>query len=97
MLYADPTIDPQRHNSQIYVGVVFPQGVDDIRVLPLPQSKGANVGHGIGVKNHYLGTPYIYYVGMAWSDYDVRSMEEWHCRTEHFWRVLREPLNINLF
>lgn len=97
MYYADPTIDPQRHNSQIYVATVFPQGVDNVCKRMLPQPVGANAGHALGIVNAYQGTPYIYYMGMGWSDYDVRSKEEWALRVGHFRKQLAQPLSINLF
>ena len=40
----------------------------------------------------YMGQPYTYYAGMAWSDFDVRSSEEWHLRVTRFLRTLAAPL-----
>jgi len=90
--YADPTIDPQRHNSQIYVATLFPDGVDKTRRLMFDQPIGANAGHALGVVECYMGQPYTYYAGMAWSDFDVRSSEEWHLRVTQFLRTLAAPL-----
>ena len=90
--YADPTIDPQRHNSQIYVAMVFPNGVDQTCKQLFPQPKGANAGHALGVVKSYRGQPYTYYMGMAWSDYDVRSYDEWAVRVRHFQNSILSPL-----
>ena len=92
--YADPTIDPQRHNSQIYVGAVFPQGVDTTCRQLFPQPVGANAGHVLGVVNNYRGQPYTYYFGMGWSDLDVRSYEEWALRVSHFLQQINHPLTV---
>lgn len=78
--YADPTIDPERYNSQIYVALLFPDKVDVICTKPFTTPVGANYGHGLGILAGYTGYPYTYYIGMAWSDLDVRSHAEWHER-----------------
>ncbi|MBQ7414690.1 MAG: DUF4861 family protein [Prevotella sp.] len=92
--YADPTVDPQRHNSQIYVAAIFPEGVDETCKLMFDQPIGANAGHALGVVRDYVGQPYTYYAGMGWSDFDVRSQEEWNCRVSYFMRALSAPLHI---
>jgi hypothetical protein len=95
-LYADPTIDPQRHNSQIYVAMVFPDGIDRVcnQMFTLPM--GANAGHALGIVEHYDGHPYTYYIGMAWSDFDVRSLEEWRLRTEQTIKILQRSCVIKM-
>jgi hypothetical protein len=96
VLYADPTIDPQRHNSQIYVAMVFPDGIDRVcnQMFTLPM--GANAGHALGIVEHYDGHPYTYYIGMAWSDFDVRSLEEWQLRTEQTIKKLQRSCIIKM-
>ena len=84
LLYADPTIDPERHNSQIYVGLIFPNGIDTVCTQTFPKAVGKNAGHGLGIRNNYKGEPYTYYIGMAWSDFDVRSFGEWQLRCSDF-------------
>lgn len=90
--YADPTIDPERHNSQIYVGLVFPGKVDAITMQPFSKPVGINHGHGLGIVKDYTGEPYTYYIGMAWSDFDVRSQSEWQLRIDQFIATLQEPI-----
>lgn len=92
--YADPTIEPERHNSQIYVATVFPEGCDKTCKVMFRQPLGANVGHALGVVNNYQGQPYTYYIGMAWSDFDVRSQGEWALRITQFQNALSHPLQI---
>ena len=89
--YADPTIDPERHNSQIYVALLFPEKVDVICTKPFPEPVGINVGHGLGIVAGYTGQPYTYYIGMAWSDFDVRSQQEWQLRIDHFVKACQSP------
>jgi len=92
VLYADPTIDPQRHNSQIYVAMVFPDGIDRACNQMFTVHVGANAGHALGIVDDYDGRPYTYYIGMAWSDLDVRSLEEWQLRTEQLCKSLGQRL-----
>ena len=90
--YADPTIDPERHNSQIYVALLFPQKPDVICMKPFKEPVGANYGHGLGIVSGYMGQPYTYYIGMAWSDFDVRSQAEWQLRISQFKDGMARPL-----
>jgi hypothetical protein len=92
VLYADPTEAPDRHNSQVFVGSLFHNGVDRTRVL---KSDGG-VSHAIRVVDGYDGHPYTYYFGAAWSLYDVRSIEEWQLRATQFLQALEEPLSVTL-
>ena len=90
--YADPTVDASRHNSQIYVGIVFPDKVDVVCTRPFPEPIGINYGHVLGIVAGYTGYKYTYYIGMAWSDFDVRSWQEWHVRVEQFLNARQLPL-----
>lgn len=90
--YADPTIDPERYNSQIYVSLVFPQKADVVCTRPFPQPIGTSSGHALGVIAGYTGQPYTYYIGMAWSDLDVRSFAEWQLRISQFRNGMAAPL-----
>lgn len=94
--YADPTGDVQRHNCQIYVATVFPNGVDETRFMPFPAPVKGNVGHAVGIVNNYTGKPYTYYFGAAWSEYDVRSQAEWQLRIDALRHALRQPLTVTI-
>jgi hypothetical protein len=90
VLYADPTDNPKVHQSQIYVGTLFPDGVDETLML-----KG-ELNHGLGLVHNYLGKPYTYYFGSAWSGYDVRTMAQWQLTTNEFLQNLTNPLIIRI-
>lgn len=86
VLYADPTDNPDVHQSQIFVGVLFPNGVDETIVL-----KGAQ-NHGIGILRSYRGEPYTYYFGSAWSFYDVQTMAHWQLLAdEYLTKIEQQP------
>ena len=88
VLYADPTDNPKVHQSQIYVGTLFPEGVDDTLML-----KG-EVNHGLGIVHQYQGQPYSYYFGSAWSGYDVRTMAQWQLVANEYLQNLAHPLKV---
>ena len=92
-LYADPTDNPTKHNFQIYVGVIFPEGIDYTRFLSTDQDiQNGNPGHLVGVKENTLGQPFTYYFGSAWSKNDVRTLDEWKLRSEQTLDALHSPL-----
>lgn len=90
VLYADPTDNPKVHQSQIYVGTLFPKGVDKTLVLE------GELNHGIGMTFDYCGEPYTYYFGSAWSGYDVHTMAQWQLTAEEYLQNLTNPLMIRI-
>ncbi len=96
VLYADPTDNPQGQQFQIYVGVLFPEGVKETRqLLDNPHANGI-VGHAVGITDYQPGARYTYYFGSAWSKNDVRNFVEWHLRAEDTLHALRNPLQVSL-
>lgn len=90
ILYADPTENPDAHQSQIYVGTLFPNGIDEVSVLKDKQQ------HAIGTLRSYQGEPYTYYFGAAWSAYDVRTMAQWHLLADNYLHCFRHPLTVSM-
>ena len=90
VLYADPTDNPQVHQSQIYVGTLFPNGVDETLI-----QKG-ELNHGLGLVHNYLGQSYTYYFGSAWSGYDVCTMAQWQLTANEYLQNLGKPLEVTL-
>lgn len=86
VLYADPTDNPKVHQSQIYVGALFPNGVDETIRLNGQKS------HGLGMIHQYGGKPYTYYFGSAWSSYDVKTFAEWQLLAENYLHNIKNPL-----
>ena len=86
VLYADPTDNPKVNQSQIFVGALFPNGVDETTKL------NSNKSHALGIVRKYGGTPYTYYFGSAWSCYDVRTMAEWELLANDYLNNIKNPL-----
>lgn len=96
-LYADPTDNPKKQNFQIFVGLLFPDGIDYTRYLYTEQDRqNGNAGHVIGVKSYTPGTRFTYYFGSAWSKNDVRTMDEWKLRSEQALDALQAPMKVML-
>ncbi len=88
VLYADPTDNPKVHQSQIFVGTLFPSSVDETVTL-----KG-KPDHALGLVRNYTGTPYTYYFGSAWSGYDIRSMAQWQLAAYEYLQQLTNPITV---
>lgn len=94
VLYADPTDNPNAQNFQIYVGVVFPNGVDSTKPLLLKEPANGIAGHAVGIVSYQPGTKYTYYFGSAWSKNDVRTMNEWKLRSSEYLDALHTPMKV---
>lgn len=88
VLYADPTDNPSVHQSQIFVGTLFPQAVDETT------EQEGNPAHALGLVHQYHGQPYTYYFGSAWSNYDVPTMTHWRLLAEERLSALSQPLTV---
>ena len=90
VLYADPTDRPQLHQSQIFVGTLFPNGIHETIL-----HKG-ELNHGLGLLHHYSGRPYTYYFGSAWSRYDVRTLPQWQLLADDYLQRLSHPIQVSI-
>lgn len=94
--YADPTENPSKHNFQIFVAALFPNGVETTRRIMAAEPNNNYAGHAVGVTVLTAGEHYIYYFGSAWSKNDVRTFPEWNLRIEEFMKALHRPLIITV-
>lgn len=94
VLYADPTDNPAKQNFQIYVGALFPEGVNQTKQLMNKEVLNGNSGHALGITTYKPGEKYTYYFGSAWSKNDVRTFNEWKLRAEEFMNALKSPLKV---
>ncbi len=95
--YADPTDNIEVNNSQVFVGVLFPHGVDNTYYQLFDKKHDGATGHALGLKRALKNNEkYSYYFGAAWSKYDVRSYSEWQLRIQEYLSALKTPLQITL-
>lgn len=96
VLYADPTDNPQGQNFQIYVGALFPEGVNETKKIMNAEVVNGNAGHAVGITTLQPGQHYTYYFGSAWSKNDVRTFNEWQLRSQESLKAIKQPLQVEL-
>lgn len=96
VLYADPTDNPAKQNFQIYVGVLFPNGVKATKKMMYDNPVNGNAGHGVGLITYQPNEKYTYYFGSAWSKNDVRTFNEWNLRSKEYLKALHSPLKVTV-
>ena len=95
--YADPTDNVEVNNSQVFVGVLFPEGIDHTYYQLFDKKHDGATGHALGLKRGLKnGEKYSYYFGAAWSKYDVRSYAEWQIRIKDYLDALKNPLQVEI-
>ena len=95
--YADPTDNVEVNNSQVYVGVLFPEGIDHTYYQLFDKKHDGATGHALGLKRGLKNQEkYSYYFGAAWSKYDVRSYAEWQIRIKDYLDALKNPLKVEI-
>ena len=95
--YADPTDNVEVNNSQVYVGVLFPEGIDHTYYQLFDKKHDGATGHALGLKRGLKNQEkYSYYFGAAWSKYDVRSYAEWQIRIKDYLDALKDPLQVEV-
>ena len=95
--YADPTDNVEVNNSQVFVGVLFPEGIDHTYYQLFDKKHDGATGHALGLKRGLKNLEkYSYYFGAAWSKYDVRSYAEWQIRIKDYLDALKTPLQVEV-
>lgn len=95
--YADPTDNIEVNNSQVFVGVLFPEGIDNTYYQLFDKKHDGATGHALGLKRGLKnGEKYSYYFGAAWSKYDVKSYAEWQIRIKEYLDALKTPLVVEV-
>lgn len=85
--YADPTVDPERHQCQIYSALLFPDSEVHIKQME---------NHILGIRKNSQSGRFHYFFGAAWSEFDVRSQAEWQQRIEWFMQSQHYPLQVTI-
>ena len=95
--YADPTDNIEVNNSQVFVGVLFPEGIDNTYYQLFDKKHDGATGHALGLKRGLKNQEkYSYYFGAAWSKYDVKSYAEWQIRIKEYLDALKTPLGVEV-
>lgn len=78
--YTDPTDSPERHNFQIYVATVYPDGsADRTRLVKDPWHKQQGIaGNAVGMKRGLKdGERWTYWFGASWCKSGTEDKEAW--------------------
>ena len=95
--YADPTDNIEVNNSQVFVGVLFPEGIDNTYYQLFDKKHDGATGQALGLKRGLKNQEkYSYYFGAAWSKYDVKSYAEWQIRIKEYLDALKTPLGVEV-
>ena len=94
LLYADPTDAMKVNNLQVYVGILFPEGVEKTQLQTFSQKHDGAIGHLIGIHHQQNNQPYTYYFGAGWSGSGIISLEDWKLHAKYAMQNIREPLAV---
>lgn len=88
-------------NGTNYLGLYFPERMDEIRVQPLSENeeeaaKGGATGHLVGVTTYSPDAKFTYYFGAGYSKHGFGSAQEWFDYVKKFAAEKRKPLKVRL-
>lgn len=88
-------------NGTNYLGLYFPERMDEIRVQPLSENeeeaaKGGATGHLVGVTTYSPDAKFTYYFGAGYSKHGFGSAQEWFDYMKQFAAEKRKPLKVRL-
>lgn len=92
--YCDPTDSPERHNFQIYVATVYPDGTDKTRMINDPwHKKQGIVGNAVGMKRGIKnGERWNYWFGASWCKSGTADKAAWIQQINTFINNQNHPL-----
>lgn len=94
--YADPTDSPMKHNFQIYVATLFPDGVANTYIQKYGAPHNGIAGHALGTATIYPNERLTYFFGASWTGNGVRNQDMWQQEIDDFLFSHRNPLRITL-
>lgn len=96
--YTDPTDSPEKHNFQIYVATLFPEGADKTLYVKDPWHKKAGImGNAVGVKHGVKnGERFNYYFGASWCQSGTPNQRVWYQQIRQFLDDLKQPLTTDV-
>lgn len=88
-------------NGTNYLGLYFPERMDEIRVQPLSENeeeaaKGGATGHLVGVTTYSPDAKFTYYFGAGYSKHGFGSAQEWFDYMKKFAAEKRKSLKVRL-
>lgn len=92
--YDDPTDSYERHNFQIYVAAIFPEGGVKTRFVPdRNHLKQGIYGNAVGVKRSVkAGEKFSYWFGASWCQSGTPDHDFWMMQIERFKQNFGNPI-----
>lgn len=92
--YCEPTDSPERHNFQIYVATVYPEGVDKTQLVKDNWHKNQGiVGNAVGMKKGVKnGERFTYWFGASWCKSGTADKKEWIQQINTFVEKVKKPI-----
>lgn len=96
--YTDPTDNAARHNFEIYVAVVFPDGINETRLIRDPHHERQGIiGNAIGVKRGLKAdATFTYWFGASWHKSGTADQAAWLSQIKRFVSNQRQPLQLSI-
>lgn len=94
IVYDDPTDSYERHNFQIYVAALFPDGGVKTRFVPDNNHlKQGIYGNAVGVKRGVkAGEKFSYWFGASWCQSGTPDHDFWVMQVERFLENYKQPI-----
>ena len=94
IVYDDPTDSYERHNFQIYVAALFPDGGVKTRFVPDNNHlKQGIYGNAVGVKRGVkTGEKFSYWFGASWCQSGTPDHDFWVMQVERFLENYKQPI-----
>ncbi len=87
--YADAMDTPKGQNGELYIACLFPQ-------KGVKLCFDAATKHVMGQQKLAADGTFTYYVGTAWSKYDVPDMLVWHTLLQGYRQQMNQPLTVEI-
>ncbi len=96
--YNDPTDSASKHNFQIYVAALFPNGDVQTRLVKDKYHQRQGIyGNAVGVKRDVKpGQPFTYWFGASWCQSGTPDSDFWQLQIQRFEQNLKLPIKTSV-
>ena len=94
--YADPSTNVNANNGIIYVGVVFPNVMQEAKAEMFKAPHGDAIGHVLAVGEYNPESDFVYYWGSGWSKAGFADDNSWNEYLKKYAGCVRNPLKITI-
>ena len=94
MAYNDPTDSTEKHNFQIYVAAIFPEGNVKTRLVEDKWHRQQGIyGNAVGVRRGVKqGEKFTYWFGASWCQSGTPDSDFWKMQIQRFEQNLKLPI-----